>query len=332
MEKIGTFNIKGEVPTGGLEMPGANSPAPAGGLAANPPAGDTSAPPSPSPKGPVTIGAIDWNADEKTLRNQAAAFSAAGLDSLANQIVAYADNVFAPEAKGLEAIGAAQWSVQNLNQLAEELPKVDSALTTLNQFESAMGRLPGGWKGPLSATALPFITGLNQLAMAAGVAPIFDPNKAGDLQEAFKDSSRLRDAMTAAFNGTAGAEVMNNFMSSNPSPLNSDEGVRRLVSTIRQANRAAHAQYDFSISYKGNPRERPGAFSAKFPPSYWQKRAELDYQMNDPKNKALADMIRKQPDLNFKMPGRNETARQYYDKHLKSIGGSQTVIDVLNGK
>jgi hypothetical protein len=236
--------------------------------------------------------------------------------------------------KEIAAEAEAVFGADQVKNLVKGLPSLDAALVSLNNFDRTLSGMKNreAWQGPFAQSVVPILNFGNNVSAALGKGPIFDTSGPAAIESATKDANRIVTELTNAFNGTAGAEVMSNFASSNPSPLNSPEGTRKMIATIRQANRAAHKQAEFARSFSGSPYDLALEFNKKYPPQYWVKRGTLDYQMSDPKNKALADMIRQQPDMNFKMPGRNETAREYYDKHLKNIGGSQAVLDVLSNR
>jgi hypothetical protein len=100
-----------------------------------------------------------------------------------------------------------------------------------------------------------------------------------------------------------------------------------LISGVRQANKAVDAEYQFGINYKGNPRQRGVAFRAMYPPQYWVDRSKADFYFSS--NKKLADQVRADPSLKFKIG--NQTARQYFDKNYRSIGGAAGVLNLVGG-
>ena len=252
-----------------------------------------------------------------------------------------ADAIDPPGATGrpkeIAAVAEANFGAEQIGRLVGGLSALDEALVSLNNFDATLSGMKNreAWQGPFAQSMVPILNfGNNVSAILQGPdkPPLFDTSGPAAIESATTDANRMVTQLTNAFSGTAGAEVMSNFASSNPTALNSPEGTRKMIATIRQANRAAHKQAEFARSFSGSPYDLKLEFAKRYPATYWVKRGTLDYQMSDPKNKALADMIRQQPDMNFKMPGRNETAREYYDKHLKSIGGSQTVLDVLSSR
>jgi hypothetical protein len=328
-----------------------NAPTPVTG-GAEIPAGNTVSQPAPATSGPKTGSAGD-------ILNRQDLYGIAGLNTpgttnlaeLATQgIIVNPDGSFSYD----PTLAAAKIGISNpqieaklgtenetnfgseyIQNLITKAPLVNAALVNLNTFDRTLSGMKNRdvWQGPLATTLTPVFTFFNNVSSAFGNGNIFDTSNPAAIEAAVKDQNRLRDDMTKAFNGTAGAQVMENFLGSNPSVLNSPEGTRLMIATVRQANRAAYKQAEFATENRGKirPYDLPLAFEKKYPPEYWLKRGKLDYQMGKPENKALVDMIRKQPDMNFKMPGRNETARQYYDKNARSIGGSRGILEILNG-
>lgn len=326
LTRMKQFNLSGEVPNTGIDIPGTAPAASAAGATAPLPDGAAATPPT-EPKGPVTMGAIDWNADEKTLRNQAAAFIASGNTALGEQVLAYADSVYPPQAKGMEALEAGREGAAELTRLGETARVNNNALVILKQFEKAVDQLPEGFQGPFADQIVKSGAALNQIATAFGVPTFFDPSKIASAEDAQKSANRLRDALTAGFNGTAGSEVMEKFVGSSPSLLNTKEGAKRLISGVRQANKAVDAEYQFGINYKGNPRQRGVAFRTMYPPQYWVDRSKADFYFSS--NKKLAEQIRAYPSLKFNIG--NQTARQYFDTNYRSIGGAAGVLNLVNG-
>jgi hypothetical protein len=328
VEKMRGFNLNGEMPTAGLAIPGSNAPTPAGGLVTPPAAGSAGETPSPA-KGPVTMGAVDYNASEAKLRSQAIALAAAGQPEIANQINEYVSKAYPAEAKGTEALEAARSGALGLTDLGLKAETANKTLVTLKEFEEALNRVPGAFQGPLSEAGIKYGTTLNQLGEAFGIGPIFDPKKIGSAEEAQKQANRLRDALVSSFNGTAGSEVLQSFVGSSPSLMNSEEGARRLISGVRQANAATNAEYAFGVGFKGNPRQRSIEFRNKYPPEYWVKRSKADFEFSQPDKKNIVDSIKKDPSMQFKIG--NMTARQYYDKYYRGIGGAAGVFNLVNG-
>jgi len=328
LAKMNQFNLAGEVPNTGTNASGASPTAPATGAATPSPDGAPATAPSPTePKGPVTMGAIDYNADEATLRKQANALMLAGETELANAVLSYTDKKFPPEALGAEALEAATVGAQELTRLGEQAQKNNNALVTLKEFEKAVDQLPAGFQGPFADQIVKYGASLNQISAAFGLPAFFDPNKIASAEDAQKSANRLRDALTAGFIGTAGYKVMEQFVGSSPNLLNTEQGARRLISGVRQANKAADAEYQFGINYKGNPRQRGVAFRETYPPQYWVDRSKADFYFSN--NKKLADQIRANPSLKFNIG--NQTARQYFDKNYRSIGGAAGVLNLVNG-
>jgi hypothetical protein len=333
LEKMKQFNLVGEVPNTGTNAPGASPTAPAAGAATPSPDGASAAAPAaaPSPtepKGPVTMGgsiADYYNADEPTLRKQIVALQMAGMTEQAATLKDYADKKFPPEALGAEALEAAEVGAKDLTDLGQQARINNNALVTLKEFESALDRLPAGFQGPFSDQIVKYGSSLNQIATVFGIPAFFDPNKLASAEEAQKQANRLRDALVSGFRGTAGSEVMEKFVGSSPSLLNTEQGARRLISGVRQANKAVDAEYKFGVDYKGNPRERGIAFRKRFPPQYWVDRSHADFYFSN--NKKLAGQIKADPSLKFKIG--NQTARQYFDTHYRSIGGANGVLNLI---
>jgi hypothetical protein len=232
--------------------------------------------------------------------------------------------------KIIDAEAQARYKNETLGTLSDQMPKVDASLSVLNQFADAVEKLPGAWQGPLSAQIQPLMSGLNQLSQALGMPPIFDPQKIARGEDAAKQSQRLVSTLTAAFRGTAGEGVMNNIMSEVPTMLNSKEGASRLVSSIRQANRATHAQYEYALNYKGDDYRRMYSdFNRTYPPEYWNARVRADQHFSSPENRWVVEAAKKDPKMNFKIKGMK--ASDYFNKNYRGIGGAAGVLNIFQG-
>ena len=232
--------------------------------------------------------------------------------------------------KIIDAEAQARYKNETLGTLSDQMPKVDASLSVLNQFADAVENLPGAWQGPLSAQGQSLMAGLNQLSQALGMPPIFDPKKIASGEDAAKQSQRLVSTLTAAFRGTAGEGVMNNIMAEVPTMLNSKEGASRLVSSIRQANRASHAQYEYALNYKGGDYRRMYSdFNRTYPPEYWNARVKADQHFSRPENRWVVEAAKKDPKMNFKIKGMR--ASDYFNKNYRGIGGAAGVLNVFQG-
>jgi hypothetical protein len=235
-----------------------------------------------------------------------------------------------------KARNEANFSSEYIQGLIERAPDVSAALVNLNTFDRSLAGLKNraAWQGQLGTALVPVFNLFNNISNAFRNGNIFDTSNIGAIESALKDQNRLRDSMAQAFNGTAGAQVMANYVESNPSVFNSPEGTRRMIATVRQANRAVNKQMEFAIENRNkfSPYDLDIQFRKQYPSEYWLKRGEVDYELSRPEKQNIVEMIRKQPDMNFNFPGTNINVRKFYEKSLKGFGGAQTVLDVLNNR
>ena len=330
----------GTPPTAGAPAPVAGAPAPVVGAvpvagAVTPPVAGAATPTPPTagevgPGGlpkyePASIAVPDMtNADD--LRAKGYAIMPFN-PTLGESYIQRADLLDPPGAEGLEKTAAYEEGAIDLTRLSRAAQANNTALIPLIEFEKAVDLLPEGFQGPFADQLVKSGAGLNQIATAFGLPAFFDPAKIANAEDAQKAANRLRDALTAGFNGTAGSEVMEKFVGSSPSLLNTKEGAKRLISGVRQANKAVDAEYRFSVDYKGNPRLRGDAFRKAYPPRYWLERSKADFYFSN--NKKLAAQIKADPSFNFKIGG--QTARQYFDKNYAGIGGAAGVFNLVSG-
>jgi len=254
--------------------------------------------------------------------------------------------------KGIEYIGGptttkalSEGSVEDFintqNNLNATFAATVNALPTLEALEnSARAQEQTNWQtSPITQRLAPAAATINALSNFFLGKPIVNPEAVSNIEEMNKASSTLAVALADRFRGTAGAEVLSQLGTTVPTSDLSPQGVRKLISVVRQAMLANRDQKTFVDEFGAKNANNPMALRNVFteynkvrPTGYWSKRARFDYELSDPKKPLLSAQqvaaIKAQGgDLNARINSK-QTLRQWLDASFGS-GSAQPIVDVL---
>ena len=176
--------------------------------------------------------------------------------------------------------GLANMYVNNFTDMQEKAQSASRALPTIYQQEEHLDQLKPGVSGPAAGTALEFGRTINQMVTAFGGAPVFDEDKTGAMEAAQKNSRLLANSLVSSLHGRAGSQLFEQELQANPSIVNSPEGQRYVLASLRQSLEYDRAAASYLAQENGKPGFDPQTASAKFatqyPPRYWADRARAD--------------------------------------------------------
>jgi len=231
------------------------------------------------------------------------------------------------------AEGSVEQAVNTQNALDDAYQATVSALPQLQNLEHAADELAKtNWQtAPITQRAAPYAATLNAISNFFGFGNVVDPGAVSNIEELNKASATLRNNLTNAFRGTAGAEVVGQLGETVATADLSPQGIRKIISVMRQSMLAGRDQKEYIDNYVAQHAQDPMSLRRAFteynkshPVGYWSKRAQIDYDLaNDP---GAVAMIKK--GMNFKVDKQGHTVAQYLERKYGK-GYAKVVAEVL---